>query len=1082
MSSLAADSSASMLSSARPFPGLRPFEEPDSGWFFGRSSEINELLKRLRRLRFVAIVGPSGCGKSSLIRAGVLPSIRDGYLDSAWSICTFRPGEQPLDNLARAVSASISADFEGVRKLLDSSSMGLIKAIQAKQLPSDNKLLILVDQFEELFQFAQRHGDQSQEEVKAFLKLLLTAISSNDVPLYLVLTMRMEWLSECSTYVGLAESINEGIYLVPQMSRRQFQQVILNPIETAGGMITTIVLDRMLNDLAGRSDQLPVLQHALMRLWERRRPGEPMDIAGYEAIGTYSNCLSDHAEEVFIELNNQQKEIAELLFRSITQVYKNRKIRRPRPFGELASLPGMNAMELKSVIAAFGRQGRSFLFTSEGPLEPASVIDISHEALMRQWSRLAGWVEDEAELETRLVRLREDAAEWDRTGRKDRSALYIGYKLQKVEEVRPRLAESKTEVDFLQASRKAERWTKLWRRGALFLPLLLMIVAVLFWSLERAKQEARLAEAAEANAETLRITADKARHEAETALQQALRAQGEQATIRKEISSAAGSAQALAAIQKTLNAKRIYLQYVPDDEPSSSRISGANPKTDSGLALAKSVGANLKQAGYAVPGYEKVLPSKAPSNNQVRYFYSQDKPEADKVVGLLKQWVSGDVESVLVNNPNNVVPEGQFEIWIAAGTTPLIKADKVDKEFYTAKDRLTAIQAATIYVPRPVRNANILQGPSQDPKQFQFHPDDKMTCDFETPGSKMGGMTPQFNCKITRVESTNGQVQTLTADMDEEPLKVTFGASNNAIYAEVVSTRLMWALGFYADSWFPVQVVCNNCPADPESGAGATGVRTFDLATVVRKYPGRKMYEDGMSDQGWSWNEFDASNGRPKSEKDALKLLAAFIQHSDNKPPQQRLVCDNVKVDQSTNPFTTTCDNSKMIVQDLGATFGGGGLFTGNASAKMNLENWSEKKLWKMVGTPGTDEAKCPVCQAVLNKSLSATNGLSDPTISEEGRRMLAGLMCQLTDQQIQDLFKAAKVSTMPKYHNADGSFKQGLDAATIEKQWVEAFKAKREDMARGRCRWDNKPADLAPIDNPAGLASVPNNCSAPIH
>lgn len=95
---------------------------------------------------------------------------------------------------------------------------------------------------------------------------------------------------------------------------------------------------------------------------------------------------------------------------------------------------------------------------------------------------------------------------------------------------------------------------------------------------------------------------------------------------------------------------------------------------------------------------------------------------------------------------------------------------------------------------------------------------------------------------------------------------------------------------------------------------------------------------------------------------------------------------------------------------------------------------------------------------------------------------MLAGLMCQLTDQQIQDLFKAAKVSTMPKYHNADGSFKQGLDEATIEKQWVDAFKAKREDLARGRCRWSNKPADLAPIDNPAGLASVPTNCSAPTH
>ncbi|HEY4931569.1 MAG TPA: AAA family ATPase [Terriglobales bacterium] len=537
MSSIAAAVSASSLSSARPYPGLRPFEEGDSDWFFGRSGEINELLKRLRRVRFVAIVGPSGCGKSSLIKAGVLPSVRDGYLDSSWSIATFRPGEQPLDNLPHAVSAAISADFEGVRKLLDSGSLGLIKAIQAKQLASGNKLLILVDQFEELFQFAQRHGDQSQEEVKAFLKLLLSAASSDDIPLYLVLTMRMEWLSECATYVGLAEAINEGIYLVPQMSRRQFQQVILNPIDKANGAITTTLLDGMLNDLGGRSDQLPVLQHALMRLWERRRPGEPIDIADYDAVGTFSNCLSNHAEEIFAELSAQQQKVAELLFRSITQVYKNRKIRRPRPFSELASVPGMDATELKAVIEAFGRQGRSFLFTSEGPLGPSSVMDISHEALMRQWGRLAAWVEDEAEQEARLGRLREDAAEWDRTGRKDRSVLYGGYKLQKAEEVRPRLTDSKTEGDFLRASRKAERSAKLLRGGALFLPLLLLVAVFAVYAVVQ-QSRAREAETARAAIQKLAEEQERAREQAEKLTQMATEALY-QATKAEEQSKAA---------------------------------------------------------------------------------------------------------------------------------------------------------------------------------------------------------------------------------------------------------------------------------------------------------------------------------------------------------------------------------------------------------------------------------------------------------------------------------------------------------------------------------------------------------------
>lgn len=408
------------------------------------------------------------------------------------------------------------------------------------------------------------------------------------------------------------------------------------------------------------------------------------------------------------------------------------------------------------------------------------------------------------------------------------------------------------------------------------------------------------------------------------------------------------------------------------------------------------------------------------------------------------------------------------------------KSDKkVDKEFYTPKDRIEAMRAALLFAPKAVGDADILQGPPQNPKQFQFHPGDKMYCDFVKPGSQMGGKTPKFDCKITKVESPNGQVQVLTAEMDEEPVKVKYGGTDNEVYAEVVSSRLMGALGFYADSWFPVKVECNNCPADPESGSGEKATRSFDAATTVRKYPGHKMYEEGKSDEGWSWKELDEYSGRPNSEKDGLKLLGAFIQHSDNKAQQQRLVCNGVKVDQSTHPFTTTCKESIMLIQDSGATFGGGGKFTSNENAKMNLHQWSGKKVWKKTGKPGMSDAECPVCQAELTKSLTAKDGLSDPIISEEGRRFLAGLMCQLTDTQIEDLFKAAKVATMPEYHNSDGSFKQGFDEAAIVKQWSDAFRTKREELASGRCRWKSKPADLTAIDNPMGLATVPNHCTA---
>ena len=402
-------------------------------------------------------------------------------------------------------------------------------------------------------------------------------------------------------------------------------------------------------------------------------------------------------------------------------------------------------------------------------------------------------------------------------------------------------------------------------------------------------------------------------------------------------------------------------------------------------------------------------------------------------------------------------------------------SDKVRKVFYSAKDRLNAMHSASLFQPKAVSEADIMAGPKQEKKQFQLHYNDKVICDFATPGTKMGGKTPKFACKITRVESTDGSIQNLSAEMDEEPVKVKFGADDNEVYAEIVATRLMWALGYYSDSWFPVRVECHNCPENPISGSGAAGTRTFDPATIVRKYPGHKMYEDGKEEEGWSWKELDTANGRPAYERDGLKLLAAFMQHSDNKPPQQRLICDKVHVDDKTQPFTTTCKNSIMLVQDVGATFGGGGWFTSNRSAKMNLQIWSGKKLWSKAGTDGGPRK----CQAALRKSLTAHDGLSNPEISEDGRRFDAGLMCQLTDRQIEDLFRASRAASMPEYHNHDGSFKAGIDENSVIQKWVQALKQKREELAKARCEWKEKPADLTAIDNPAGLTTVPNYCSA---
>jgi energy-coupling factor transporter ATP-binding protein EcfA2 len=656
-------SSTTALSRANPFPGLRPFEEADSEWFFGRSSEINELLKRLRRVHFVAVVGPSGCGKSSLIKAGVLPPLRDGYLDAVWSIASFRPGERPLDNLSGAIAAAIhpGSDQE-FRKMADQGPRGVVNAIKSCSLPSNNKLLILVDQFEELFQFAQRREDRGREEAKAFLKLILTAVTATEVDVYVILTMRMEWLSECASYVGLAEAINEGIYLVPQMTRGQFQQGILGPIEAAGGTITTALVARLLNDLDGRTDQLPVLQHALMRLWEYRQPDKAFDIEDYEQIGTLSNCLSKHAESVYGELTEVQRRNAEILFRSITQVVKNRKVRRPRPFGELAGLPGADRAQLRSVIEAFAKQGRSFLFVTEGPWTNDSLVDIAHEALIRQWNRLTAWVEDEAEKEARISRLEEDAREWERGGRYDPSVLYSGYRLQRAQEMVGKAKISDTARKFLAASSSRSRWRQIGWYGSGAALLLAVICGLIYLAYRRVEVERTL------QAERLLQTNQTLAQTSLQAQQAALQAKRDQ-QIQNKLGAALATAQspaAYSAIKTAITAKRIYLQYVDAGQ----------------IPLIKAVQTMLREQGFYVPGYEKVASNQSPAGNQVRFFNGQDATDATKIGRLLAPLVTGNVATQAIANPNGVVPLGQFEIWLAEGTTSAkpLPSDLVDQQ------------------------------------------------------------------------------------------------------------------------------------------------------------------------------------------------------------------------------------------------------------------------------------------------------------------------------------------------------------------------------------------------------------------
>ena len=292
------------MSVFNPFPGLRPFEPDEDHLFFGREKEIDELLRRLRSTRFLAVVGTSGSGKSSLVRSGLIPSLYSGFMvqaGSSWRVAIFRPGEDPIAHLAEALDQSgvLGAD-EGdaagtdramLEVTLRRGSLGIVDAVRYARIPSRDNLLIVVDQFEELFRFRRnRLIENSRDEAISFVRLLLEASRQSALPIYVVLTMRSDFIGDCIDYPDLPEAVNNGQYLVPRMTRDEVRLAITGPVAVGGGEIAPRLVLRLLNELGDDQDQLPVLQHALRRTWDywehHHQPGEPIDAAAYEAIGT----------------------------------------------------------------------------------------------------------------------------------------------------------------------------------------------------------------------------------------------------------------------------------------------------------------------------------------------------------------------------------------------------------------------------------------------------------------------------------------------------------------------------------------------------------------------------------------------------------------------------------------------------------------------------------------------------------------------------------------------------------------------------------------------------------------------------
>ncbi|MFY9261275.1 MAG: SUMF1/EgtB/PvdO family nonheme iron enzyme [Gallionella sp.] len=396
-----------------PYPGLRAFERSESRLFFGRQQQVFDILERLKSRHFLAVLGTSGSGKSSLMKAGVLPSLAKGYMGeigARWSIAEMKPGDQPFVRLAEALlddpifkqawnpnndraTASLTAELRGGWRSLH-------EILQHNPLPEGTKLLLLVDQFEELFRFRT----QAEDQAAAFVALILEACTHPDI--YVAITMRSDFLGAAAEFHNLPEMINDGLYLTPRLTRDQLRAAISTPALQFDGEVEEALINHLLNEASNDPDQLPLLQHALMRLWENDED-KILTLEEFQAMGSLSGALDGHAELAWNELDTEQKRIAEILFRALTErAGDGQDIRRPVSLGALLPLAQCDFPQLVTVIDTFRQAGRNFLMPPPSvTLTPDSVLDISHESLIRQWVRLQAWVKAEAESAVMYARL-----------------------------------------------------------------------------------------------------------------------------------------------------------------------------------------------------------------------------------------------------------------------------------------------------------------------------------------------------------------------------------------------------------------------------------------------------------------------------------------------------------------------------------------------------------------------------------------------------------------------------------------------------------------------------------------------------
>ena len=407
-----------------PFKGLEFFDESDARLFFGREKLTAELVERLDSATFLAVVGASGSGKSSLVRAGVVPAIREQE-DTDWTIRTFTPTAHPLEALALALTSEDGAtgksgspretamlmdDLAAERRTLHLFARGRLGAGRKRR-----RVLLVVDQFEELFTLARDEAERA-----SFLDNLLSAVGDDGL-VSVLLTLRADFYGRLATNDRLRTAVAEDQEYIGPMSPEELRRAIEAPAEAGGWEFSPGLVDLILHDVGEEPGALPLLSHALLETWRRRR-GNVMTLKAYAESGGVRGAIARTADRVFhAELDPAQQEIAQSIFLRLTELGEgNQDTRRRVALRELVPAVGADGEAVSAVLA---RLVEARLVTTS-----ADTAEVAHEALIREWPTLREWLSRDREALRVHRHLTEAVQEWELLER-DPGALYRGARL-----------------------------------------------------------------------------------------------------------------------------------------------------------------------------------------------------------------------------------------------------------------------------------------------------------------------------------------------------------------------------------------------------------------------------------------------------------------------------------------------------------------------------------------------------------------------------------------------------------------------------------------------------------------------------